>query len=126
VVHRRLQSRTITYPLGHYPYAGVDVSKDHVDVCCFDATGCHRTRRFPNTSSGHQALLGWLGSAPAQVVVESTGRYGLDLTLALHTSQAAEVMVANPKALRGFAKAQMRRTKTDAVDAEVIADYATG
>ncbi len=41
-----------------------------------------------------------------------------------------EVMVANPKALRGFAKAQMRRTKTtgrtktDAVDAAVIADYA--
>lgn len=39
-------------------------------------------------------------------------------------------MVANPKALSrgiprdGFAKAQMRRTKTDAVDAEVIADYA--
>jgi len=107
-------------------YAGVDVSKDHVDVCCFDATGSHHTRRFPNTPAGHRALLGWLGPTPAQVVVESTGRYSLDLTLALQAAEDIQVMVANPKALRGFAKAQMRRTKTDAVDAEVIADYATG
>lgn len=109
---------------GNTSYAGVDVSKDHVEVCCFDATGKRRARRFPNVPAGHRALLGWLGPTPTQVVVESTGRYGLDLTLALHASQAAEVMVANPKALRGYAKAQMRRTKTDAVDATVIADYA--
>lgn len=64
-----------------------------------------------------------LGSS-ARVVIESTGRYGLDLTLTLHAAEGIEVMVANPKALRGYAKAQMRRTKTDEVDAEVSADYA--
>jgi transposase len=105
-------------------FAGVDVSKDHVDVRCFDATGSRRTRRFPNTPAGHCRLLGWLGPTPTQVVVESTGRYSLDLTLALHAAEGTAVMVANPKALRGFANAQMRRTKTDAVDATVIADYA--
>jgi len=48
----------------------------------------------------------------------------------LYEADDTEVMVANPKAPRGFAKAQMRRTKTtgrtktDAVDAAVIADYA--
>jgi transposase len=42
-------------------------------------------------------------------VVESTGRYSLDLTLALHAAEGTAVMVANPKALRGYAKAQMPR-----------------
>lgn len=111
-------------------YAGIDVSKDHIDVCQQangQPGGQQATRRFPNTSGGHQRLLDWLDGSPeekARIVVESTGRYGLDLTYALHRARSTEVMVANPKALRGFAKAQMRRTKTDAVDAAVIADYA--
>lgn len=105
-------------------YAGVDVSKDHLDICCFDNEGAQRrTQRFKNTAAGHRQLVGWLGGS-ARVVVESTGRYGLDLAFALFAAEGIEVMVANPKALRGFACAQMRRTKTDAVDAEVIADYA--
>lgn len=104
-------------------YVGVDVRKDHLDVCAFDADGQRRTRRFRNATPGHQRLLCWLPT-PARVVVESTGRYGLDLTLALHKAERVAVMVANPKALRGYAKAQMRRTKTDRLDAEVIADFA--
>ena len=103
--------------------AGIDVSKDHLDVCCFDADDQKRSRRFTNSPAGHRRLITWLGT-PARVVVESTGRYGLDLTLALQATEGIEIMVANPKALCGFAKAQMRRTKTDEVDAEVIADYA--
>ena len=102
---------------------GVDVSKNYLDLCCFHPEGQRRTRRFPNTATGHRACVRWL-DGPARVVVESTGRYGLDLTLTLHAAEHVEVMVANPKALRGYAKAQMRRTKTDQVDAEVIADYA--
>lgn len=85
-----------------------DVSKDHIDTCSFDAAGGRRTRRFSNTPAGYRRRIGWLDTdEPVRVVVESTGRYSLDLTLALHTSQAAEVMVANSKALRGFANAQM-------------------
>jgi transposase len=103
--------------------AGIDVSKDTLEVCCFNETDQRRTQHFKNTPMGHRRLITWLG-APARVVIESTGPYGLDLTLALHAAEGFDVMVANPKALRGFAKAQMRRTKTDEVDAEVIADYA--
>jgi transposase len=104
-------------------WAGIDVSKDSLDVCCFSSQSRRRTRRFKNTPPGAQRLIKWLG-APARVVVEATGRYGLDVTLALHAAEGIAVMVANPKALRGYATAQMRRTKTDAVDAEVIADFA--
>ena len=128
-------------------YVGIDVSKDHLDACRKSGDQDpgdqnlgnqspkeqRDARRFPNTPAGHRRLLGWLAtssSGKVQAVVESTGRYSLDLTLALYEADDTEVMVANPKALRGFAKAQMRRTKTtgrtktDAVDAAVIADYA--
>ncbi|MBB4090964.1 IS110 family transposase [Salinibacter ruber] len=121
-------------------YVGIDVSKDHLDACRKSGDQDpgdqnlgnqspkeqRDARRFPNTPAGHRRLLGWLAtssSGKVQAVVESTGRYSLDLTLALYEADDTEVMVANPKALRGFAKAQMRRTKTDAVDAAVIADY---
>ncbi|MCS4123061.1 IS110 family transposase [Salinibacter ruber] len=132
-------------------YVGIDVSKDHLDACRKSGDQDpgdqdpgdqnlgnqspkeqRDARRFPNTPAGHRRLLGWLAtssSGKVQAVVESTGRCSLDLTLllceaVLCEADDTEVMVANPKALRGFAKAQMRRTKTDAVDAAVIADYA--
>ena len=67
-------------------HVGIDVSKDHLDVCCFNADGQRCTQRstqvYKNTAAGHRRLLKWLGPS-ARVVVESTGRHGLDLTLAL-------------------------------------------
>ncbi len=121
-------------------YVGIDVSKDHLDACRKSGDQDpgdqnlgnqspkeqRDARRFPNTPAGHRRLLGRLAtssSGKVQAVVESTGCCSLDLTLLLCEADDTEVMVANPKALRGFAKAQMRRTKTDAVDAAVIADY---
>lgn len=35
-----------------------------------------------------------------------------------------ELMVANPRATKEFAAAQMRRSKTEQIDAEVICDFA--
>jgi len=114
------------------------VSKRHLDACRQTVTGSS-SRRFANTPAGHRSLVAWLTStlreteAPARpsaeassirVVIEATGRYGLDLALALHRTDRVQVMVANPKAVRHHAKAQMRRTKTDGVDATILADYA--
>ena len=58
-------------------------------------------REFANTAAGHQALLGWLGSAgrAVRVCLEASGLYGLDLALALEAAGVA-VMVANPRAVR--------------------------
>ena len=54
----------------------------------------------------------------------ATGVYHLDLAVALHNAQGIEVMVVNPKAAKHFADAAMIRTKTDALDAAVLAEYA--
>jgi transposase len=82
-------------------------------------------REFPNTPEGHQALLGFLSRAACslRIALESTGLYGLDLALCLHQAGVA-VMVANPRAVRHFAQAMMRRSKTDRLDAEVLRQFA--
>ena len=43
--------------------------------------------------------------------------------MALSRSDEIEVMVINPKAAHNFAKVLMKRSKTDAVDAEILAIY---
>jgi transposase len=103
-------------------YLGIDISKDHLDTCRL-ANGRKQRRRFPNASAGHQQLIAWARRG-ARVCVEASGRYGLDIALALSEADGTEVMVANPRAIKNFREASMRRSKTDALDAEVLCDYA--
>jgi len=57
------------------------------------------------------------------VCLEATGTYSLGVALALHRQARTEVMVVNPKAIKNYAGATMKRAKTDAVDAQLILDY---
>ncbi len=100
---------------------GIEVSSETLLV----ARGSKAPREFPNTAAGHQALLRFLeqGGGRVRVCLEATGRYGLDLALALHAARLP-VMVANPRAVRHFASALMERSKTDPLDARVLAEYA--
>jgi transposase len=100
---------------------GIEVSASTLLV----ARGAHALRPFPNTAAGHQGVLHFLEAAGGRVRVclEATGRYGLDLALTLHGARLA-VMVANPRAVRHFALAEMRRSKTDRVDAAVLREFA--
>jgi transposase len=100
---------------------GIEVSSKTLLV----ALGSKALRTFPNTSAGHQALLRCLERAGNRVrlCLEATGRYGLDLALTLHEARLP-VMVANPRAVRHFASALMERSKTDPLDARVLAEYA--
>jgi transposase len=98
---------------------GIDVSND-----VFDATqqhGDHLLRRqFANTPSGRQAFTGWAlrHSHTAQVCLEATGIYHLQLALALERHPDIQLMVVNPCAARRFVQAHMVRAKTDAIDAD--------
>ena len=81
-------------------------------------------RNFPNNPNGHRALIVWLRKArsPVRVSLEATGIYSLDLAFALDASKGIEVAVLNPKVANRFAQT-IRRSKTDAADAEVLAEY---
>lgn len=82
-------------------------------------------RTFDNTPRGHQALRRWFGRSgcPIRICVEATGRYSLDLCLTLHQARLP-LMVANPRAVRHFAQALMRRSKNDRLDTDVLCEFA--
>jgi transposase len=61
--------------------------------------------------------------ATARVCVEATGIYHLDLCLALDQAKGIEVMVANPRTTKDFARAQLRRSKTDRTDALSLLEF---
>ena len=85
-----------------------------------------RERSFPNTPEGHQGILRCLRRAGrvVRVCMESTGLYGLDLALVLSGQEGIELRVANPRAVRHFAYALMRRSKNDPIDAGVLEEFA--
>ena len=99
--------------------AGVDVSKQHLDVCW----GVHE-QRWSNDAAGCRELTAKLRSAGVElVVVEATG--GLERTVVC-ALQAAGIAVArvNPRQARDFAKSMGVLAKTDRVDARVLRDFA--
>jgi transposase len=101
---------------------GVDISKGQLDV--FDGTSHWQV---PNNSRGITHMLGHLGSpgplAQARLTCESTGRYG-HLLAAMCLDAGLPVTIANPRAVRDFARATGRLAKTDRIDSTMIAAYA--
>jgi transposase len=104
--------------------AGIDVAAQRLAVVVRMGEKHAKAEDFANTPSGHQALLMRLTKAGVErVCLEATGTYHLDLALALGDGGVA-LMVVNPKASKRFAEALLTRTKTDAVDAAVLAEFA--
>ncbi len=105
---------------------GVEVSAKQL-LAGLEREGAARPRReFANTPEGHQALVRWLvvPERRVRVVMEATGLYGLDLALRLDAESSVELMVANPRAVRHFAIALMKRSKNDPIDTEVLVEFA--
>ncbi len=97
-------------------YVGIDLSKDTLDV---DLPG--GVVRYAQTPADHARLLVAL-PAEATVVLEATGPYGLRLLGALHQARRP-VCVINPLQARRFAQSQLRRSKTDRSDAQVLSAF---
>jgi transposase len=104
---------------------GIDVSAASLDVAIDRGRGSVWTGTFENDASGHRKLLRAVTrrGARARVCLESTGVYHLEAALALHGTRGIEVMVANPRATKDFARAQMQRSKTDRTDACSLLEF---
>jgi transposase len=104
---------------------GLDVAKSKFDGVLMRADGKRRWRTFANNAEGFAALLGWLGqeqALPVRACLEATGTYGLALATFLH--QAGQpVSVVNPACIKAFGDSELKRTKTDKVDAGLIARF---
>ena len=101
---------------------GIDVAKGHLDVAV-------RPDAIQFSVSYDEAGLTQLLERlrplePTLVVLEATGGLEMPLTAAL-AAGGFPVVVVNPRQVRDFAKATGRLAKTDALDAEVLAQFAS-
>ncbi len=107
------------------PTLGIDISKLKFNVCLIQPSGKLKHKVFPNTSAGFEQLRVWLSRQRVErvhVCLEATGTYSEALSLFLHQA-GHTVSVINPAAIKAFAGSRLSRTKTDKVDAELIARF---
>jgi transposase len=104
---------------------GIDIAKLKFDAKLLLETGKEKHQIFTNDDKGHESFKAWLehnNAIGAHACMEATGRYGEDLTVFLHTHDF-KVSVVNPTQIKGFARSEGVRVKTDKIDAGVIARF---
>lgn len=102
-------------------YVGIDVSKNQLQVCVL--TEGRPQRQFENREKGWRALTKWLKAwDEVWVALEATGSYGEGVSEWLYQA-GIPVSVVNPARIAAYGQSQLKRHKTDAVDAELIADF---
>jgi transposase len=109
-------------------FAGVDVSKDRLDVCLrWSEPEQHNDEEafiVTYDDSGIDALVfRLLEERPELVILEATGGYERAIVGAL-ASVGLAVVVVNPRQVRDFARATGRLAKTDRIDASILARFA--
>ena len=102
-------------------FAGVDVSKGHLDLHARpDATAA----RYTHDPAGIATSLARVAAlAPERIVLEAAGGFEAPVAAAL-AAAGRPVAVVNPRQVRDFAKATGQLAKTDAIDAAVLAHFA--
>lgn len=105
-------------------FAGIDVGAEELVLVVRKNATSMKAQKFANTPADRARLVAKLVKLPGvSVCLEATGAYHLDLAVALHDA-GVRLNVVNPKAAHNFAKALMKHSKTDAIDADTLAQYA--
>ena len=107
-------------------YLGIDVAKAKLDCALRLPEGKLRHKVVENTPDGFQALRTWLNKQGVDVVhvcMEATGTYWEAAAEFLASLDAVTVSVVNPAQIKAFGASRMVRTKTDKVDAKLIAEF---
>ncbi len=105
-------------------FAGIDVGAEELVLVVRKNATSMKAQKFANTPAERARLVAKLAKLPGlRVCLEATGVYHLELAVALHDA-GVELNVLNPKAAHNFAKALMKHSKTDAIDADTLAQYA--
>jgi transposase len=108
--------------LSYRRFAGIDVSKDTLDVHLLPSD---LAQQFPNTAAGHRELIDWLKSNQIQcVVLEATGGYEHPVVIAMVCTGQLKVHVAQPQVIHNFAASHKLRARNDKIDAAACARFA--
>jgi transposase len=103
---------------------GIDVGKFELHAVLLQGERTAR-KSVGNTQTGHEQLLKWLSNRKAtkvHVCLEATGAYGIAVAEFLY-DRGYVVSVVNPAQIKAFGRSELVRTKTDAVDAALIARF---
>lgn len=104
-------------------HAGIDVSAKSVELVLRQNGRRFGRETFAQTPEGHRQLQQRLRTArPQHVVLEATGVYYVDLAVTL-AHAGLPVSVINPRSFHHFAKLKLQGSKTDRIDAELLAEY---
>lgn len=111
---------------------GLDVSKDKFSACLAQqdsqkAFRIEATRTFNNTAKGFEELFKWVNgkrrkAVACRVVMEATGVYYENLAYFL-TAKSLAVSVELPNKTKAYAKSLKYKSKTDKLDARILAQY---
>jgi len=106
-------------------YVGVDVSKATLDVF-IEVNSKPKHRQFVNSECGYKDMLIWLRRwvmEDIHICMEATGSYWEKFAAHVFNAGLA-VSVVNPSCIKRFGQSELKRTKTDKVDAGVIFRFA--
>jgi len=103
---------------------GIDLAKQKFDAALLvDGKTKHKT--CENSAEGFENLTLWLekqGVEKVHACLEATGSCGDDLAVYLYDAGHV-VSIVNPARIKGFAQSELIRTKTDKMDAALIARF---
>ncbi|UWW96962.1 MAG: IS110 family transposase [Candidatus Cardinium sp.] len=102
-------------------YIGIDIAKSSFVAACPQGEG-YTTAIYTNDPDGIALFLAQLDKLFHHCVLEATGNYGALLVKMLLESEVS-VSVVNPKQIKHFSRVMQYTTKTDKVDAKLIALY---
>jgi len=106
-------------------FLGIDISKKDFHVVLLKEERGLKPKKFTNDTAGFENLNKWLkksGVEELHACMEATSIYGDALAKFLYEA-GYQVSVVNPARIKGFAKSELLRTKTDSVDAALIARF---
>ena len=104
---------------------GIDIAKATCQIALLWPDGKLRHKSIANTMAGFEQLAAWLARhdvAQVHACLEATGSYGEAVATWLHDAGHI-VSVVNPAIIHADARTQLTRSKTDRLDAALIARF---
>jgi transposase len=105
-------------------FAGIDVGKMQLHAALLQGENCAK-KSVSNNRAGFEQLVKWLknrGVDEMHICLEATGCYGVGIAEHLHDS-GYKISVVNPGQIKAYGRSELVRTKTDAIDAGIIARF---
>ena len=104
-------------------YVGIDIGCEELWV----SVPGMKPRRFEHGKRGIRLLYNWAarkaGDDQLHFCMEATGVYSISVASQMVSEYQARVSIVNPARIAAYGRVQMKRSKTDQVDAEVIRNY---